>query len=129
MNPDPEVLHGQGFVLGMSLAILLFILELVRRRKIGERFSLLWIVVAVAMVLAATVGFPLLFKLAPLIGVVNPVTALFLLAFLGLTLLAIYFTIILTQLSHQNRILAQRVAHLEAFQAKAQDGSLDAGDL
>lgn len=115
MNPSAnDVLHGQGFVLAASLFFLAFVLELVRRRKIGERFSLLWIIVAVGMTLAASVGFPLLFKLAPLFGIVYPATALFLLAFLGLTFLSIYFTVILSQLSQQNRHLAQRVALLEA---------------
>lgn len=128
MNPEPEVLHGQAFVLGASLATLLFILELVRRRKIGERFSLLWIVIAVSMVLAATVGFPFLFKLGPLTGVVNPVTALFLLAFLGLMMLSMYFTVIVTKLSHQNRVLAQRIAHLENLQYETQNALADLSD-
>lgn len=114
MNPGNEILHGQGFVLIASLFFLAFILELVRRRKIGERFSLLWIVIAVGMCLAASVGFPILFRIAPLIGVVYPATALFLLAFLGLTCLSIYFTVILSQLHRQNRVLAQRIALLEA---------------
>lgn len=107
-------LHGQGFVIGASLFFLIFVLELVRRKKIGERFSLLWIVVAVGLCLTATAGFPLLFRLAPLIGIVYPSTALFLLAFLGLTFLSVYFTMLLTGLSHQNRVLAQRLALLEA---------------
>jgi hypothetical protein len=109
-----EVLHGQGFVVAASAFFLLLVLELVRRRKIGERFSLLWILIAVGMLLAATVAFPLLFRLAPLLGVVYPATALFLLAFLGLTVLSLYFTVILSQLHRQNCILAQRVALLEA---------------
>ena len=116
MPPQEEILNGQAFVLAASLFFLLVILELVRRKKIGERFSLLWITVAVGLTLAATVGFPLLFKIAPLIGIVYPATALFLLAFLGLTCLSIYFTIILSQLSHQNRVLAQRIALLERDQ-------------
>ncbi len=111
--PATETLHGQGFVLAASLFFLIVVLDLVRRRKIGERLSLLWILVAVGMLVAASAVFPLLFKLAPLLGIVYPATALFLLAFVGLTCLSIYFTVILSQLSHQNRILAQRVALLE----------------
>jgi hypothetical protein len=113
MNPEQQPLHGQAFVLVASLALLLFILELVRRKKIGERFSLLWILVALGMCVAASLGFPFLFRLAPVIGVVYPATALFLLAFLGLTFLSIYFTVHISQLSHQSRILAQKVALLE----------------
>lgn len=111
-----QVPHGQAFVLAGSVFFLLLILELVRRRKIGERFSLMWIGVAVAMCVAASIAYPLLFKLAPLIGIVYPPTALFLLAFLGLTVLSVYFTVILTRLSFQNRTLAQKVAHLERQQ-------------
>jgi len=113
MNPARDVVHGQAFVLVVSLGLLLFILELVRRRKIGERFSLLWILIAVGMCIAS-VGLPLLVRMAPLTGVVYPPTALFLLAFLGLTTLSIYFTVLLSRLSHQLRVLAQRVALLES---------------
>lgn len=128
MNPGAnDILHGQGFVLAASLFFLVFVLELVRRRKIGERFSLLWIIVAVGMTLAASVGFPLLFKLAPLFGIVYPATALFLLAFLGLTFLSIYFTVILSQLSQQNRTLAQRIALLEAERADEARGGSERG--
>ncbi len=128
MNPNgSDILHGQGFVLVASLFFLLFVLELVRRRKIGERFSLLWIIVAVAMTVAASVGFPLLFRLAPLLGIVYPATALFLLAFLGLTCLSIYFTVILSQLSQQNRLLAQKVALLEAQREDDAAAERDAG--
>lgn len=114
-----DVLHGQGFVVAASLFFLVFILELVRRKKITERFSLLWIVVALSMCLAATVGFPFLFRLAPLIGVVYPATALFLLAFFGLILLSIYLTVILSQLSQQNRVLAQKIALLNGDESRA----------
>jgi hypothetical protein len=108
-----ESIHGQGFVLVASLFLLGLILELVRRKKIGERYSLLWIIIAVGLCLSATVGLRILFAIAPRLGVVSPATGLFLLAFLGLTVLSVYFTVILTQLSEQNRMLAQRVAFLE----------------
>src|SRR5438445_8694438 len=113
MNPSDQPLHGQAFVVGASLFFLVFVIELVRRRKIGERLSLLWIMIAVGMVIAATVVFPLMFEIAPLIGVVYPASALFLLAFLGIVCLSLYFTVLLSQLGQQSRVLAQRVALLE----------------
>jgi hypothetical protein len=109
-----EKLHGQRIALVGAVLVVLLVLELVRRRKIGERFSLLWLLIALAMLLGATILFPLLFRLAPYFGIVDPVSAVFLLAFGGLVLLSLYFTVILTKLSQQNRILAQRVALLES---------------
>lgn len=125
---QPQVsqeLNGQGFVIVVSVLVLLAILELVRRHKIGERFSLLWLAIAAGLVLSATAAFPLLFSIAPLLGIVYPATALFLLAFLGLTGLCVYFTVILSQLSSQNRVLAQRVSLLEEEQASLRRDGAD----
>jgi hypothetical protein len=95
-----------------AVILLLVILELIRSRRLQERYALLWLLTAIViLVLSAWRG--LLAKLADLVGIAYPPSALFVLAsFFVLTVLLHYSTVI-SQLSDQNRILAQRLAILE----------------
>ncbi len=108
--------HGQTLIIVASLFFLLLTLELVRRRKIDERFSILWVVIAAGMLLLASVLYPVMLRLAPLTGIVYPPTALFLLAFVGVVFLCLYLTIVLSHLRLQNRKLAQEMALLSKRQ-------------
>jgi hypothetical protein len=107
-----------------AVILLLVILELIRSRRLQERYALLWLLTGIViLVLSAWRG--LLANLADLVGIAYPPSALFVLAsFFVLTVLLHYSTVI-SQLSDQNRILAQRLALLEhelRVQAEA-DGS------
>src|SRR5438046_7583688 len=95
-----------------ALLLLLVILELIRSRRLQERYALLWLLTGIViLVLSAWRG--LLANLADLVGIAYPPSALFVLAsFFVLTVLLHYSTVI-SQLSDQNRILAQRLALLE----------------
>jgi hypothetical protein len=95
-----------------ALILLLVILELIRSRRLQERYALLWLLTGIViLVLSAWRG--LLANLADLVGIAYPPSALFVLAsFFVLTVLLHYSTVI-SQLSDQNRILAQRLALLE----------------
>ena len=99
------------------LAALLFaglIIDLVRRRRLNERYSLLWLATG-AVVGAFAFIRPLQFGLAHLVGLYYPPvlilgTILFLL--LGITL---HQSVVLTRLEAQNRRLAQKLAILESY--------------
>jgi hypothetical protein len=95
-----------------AVILLLVILELIRSRRLQERYALLWLLTGIViLVLSAWRG--LLAKLSDLVGIAYPPSALFVLAsFFVLTVLLHYSTVI-SQLSDQNRILAQRLAILE----------------
>ena len=95
-----------------AVILLLVILELIRSRRLQERYALLWLLTGIViLVLSAWRG--LLANLADLVGIAYPPSALFVLAsFFVLTVLLHYSTVI-SQLSDQNRILAQRLALLE----------------
>ena len=118
-----EAPHGQGVIIGASLFFLLLTLELVRRRKIDERFSLLWVVVAAGMFAFSSIAYPVLLRLAPLTGIVYPPTALFLLAFLGLVALSMYLTVVISHLRLQNRKMAQDLALLHKRQQEFEQRS------
>jgi hypothetical protein len=95
-----------------SLALLLVVLELVRRRRLLERYALLWLFSAVALIALAAFQ-PLLNEIASLIGIEYPPSALFLIAFGFVLLLLLHFSVAVSRLSDQSKVLAQRLAIME----------------
>lgn len=95
-----------------GIALLLIVLELVRRRRLLERYALLWLLSSVVLLgLAVWRGF--LEDIANAIGVAYPPNALFLIAFLFILLLLLHFSVVVSRLADQTKILAQRLALLE----------------
>lgn len=95
-----------------SLALLLIVLELVRRRRLLERYALLWLVVGVALVvLGAWRG--LLTAVAGGLGISAPPNALFAVGLGFLVMLVLNFSVVISRLSDQTKVLAQRIALLE----------------
>lgn len=96
-----------------ALALLLGVLELVRRRRLLERYALLWLLSSLVMLgLAIWRGF--LEDIASAIGVAYPPNALFLIAFLSILLLLLHFSVVVSRLADQSKVLAQRLALLES---------------
>ena len=98
-------------VIAMAILICAVILELIRRKHLMERYAILWLTLGVTLlVLAAWKG--MLTTLSHAAGIYYPPAALFAVAFLFVLALLLHFSIVLSRLSDQNRILAQRVALL-----------------
>lgn len=96
-----------------SFGALIFILELVRRQKLREDYSLLWLVTAVVLLLLF-VSRPLLDQLAALIGVVTyPPAALFAVAIFFVLAILLHFSTVLTKLTRENKRIAQQMAILQ----------------
>lgn len=92
--------------------LLLFVLELVRRRRLLERYALLWLFSAVVLLgLASWRG--ALEELADLVGIAYPPNALFFVAFGFVLALLLHFSSAVSKQSDQIKVLAQRVALLE----------------
>ena len=96
---------------GASLAALLFVLELVRRRKLREEYSLLWLCTGLAM-LVVSAWRDLLHGLAAAFGIAYPPNLLFLLAALFSLFILLYFSTVITRLTQENKEIAQEVALL-----------------
>jgi hypothetical protein len=97
----------------LSAAVLLLVLlELVRRRRLLERYALLWLLSAL-VVLALSIWRGLLEDIAGLLGVAYPPNALFLIAFGFVLALLLHFSLAVSRLSDQSKVLAQRLALLE----------------
>ena len=99
--------------------LLLLVLELVRRRQLLERYALMWLFSGtVLLALAAWAG--LLEKIASAVGIRYPPSALFVIAFGFILLLLLHFSIAVSRLSDQSKVLAQRLALLEERVAEAE---------
>jgi hypothetical protein len=95
-----------------TLAIFVLILELVRRRRLVERYALLWMSAAIALLVLAiwTDGLEVI---SDLMGVSEPANAIFILAFGVAFLLLLNFSVATSRLSEETKILAQETARLE----------------
>jgi len=95
-----------------AIVLLAVIFELIRRRRLQERYALMWIVTGtVILVLALWRG--LLSKVADLVGIAYPPSALFVLAAFFILVVLLHYSTVISKLSDQNRMLAQRLALLE----------------
>jgi hypothetical protein len=95
-----------------ALVLLVVIFELIRSRRLQERYALLWLLTGlVIFVLAAWRG--LLGWLADLVGISYPPSALFVLASFFVLVVLLHYSTVISKLSEQNTILAQRLAILE----------------
>ena len=101
------------FVFVAAFGLLLLVLELVRRRALAEKYSLLWLIMAGA-ILVLTVARPALARIAHLLGIYYAPSALFVAGFVGLLVILLYFSSVITQLARQNRIAAQQLGILRA---------------
>jgi hypothetical protein len=95
-----------------SLGLLLLIVELVRRKKLAEGYSLVWLLTAIVL-LGLSMSRDSLNSLAALLGIFYPPSALFVVAFGFVLVILLNFSLLVSHLSQQNRELAQQVAILD----------------
>jgi hypothetical protein len=106
----------------VTVLIFLVILELVRRRRLVERYALLWMLAALGLVVLA-VWRDLLDVAADLLGIADPPNALFIVAFGVAFVLLLHFSVATSRLSEETKILAQEVARLDAELRRARAAS------
>jgi hypothetical protein len=104
--------HGQTLVFLITLAIFGLVMVLVLKRRITERFAILWMGISLLLLLLSSVGFRYIFKIAEVFGIPYPPSALFLIAIFGLTLLVIELFSWVSKLNERSRVLAQQLAIL-----------------
>lgn len=96
-----------------SLLLLLVVFELIRSRRLRERYALLWVLTGVVLlVLSAWRGG--LNTIAGWLGVETyPPAVLFAVASLFILAVLLHYSTVISKLTDQNVILAQRIALLE----------------
>lgn len=107
--------------------MLLGVLEMVRRRRLMERYALLWLLSGFVLLgLAAwRNGLQVISKA---VGIIYPPNALFFIAFTFVLLLLLHFSAAVSRLSDQAKVLAQRAALLEERLRRLERQDLDALD-
>ena len=88
------------------------VFELVRRRWLRERYALVWMAAALVLLVLA-IWKHLLSVISHAVGIATPSNALFLVAFAFVLLLLLHFSVSVSRLSDQTRVLAQRLALTE----------------
>ena len=90
----------------------LLVFELVRRRRLMERYALLWLFAA-AVLLGLAAWSDALNLLSDALGVAAGTSTLFAAGFGFVLVLMLHFSLVISRLADQNRVLAQRVAMLQ----------------
>jgi hypothetical protein len=109
----------QIVAIAVSALLLFGLFELVRQRRLLERYALLWMGSALAL-LVLSIWTGLLETLADAVGIYYAPSALFVFAFGFILILLLHFSIAVSRLADQNKVLAQQLALLEERQRQAE---------
>jgi hypothetical protein len=96
-----------------AVALILVVLELIRSRRLQERYALLWLLTGAVMLVLA-VWRDLLGLVAGAIGVHYPPSALFFVGAVFVLIVLLHYSTVISSLSEQSKVLAQKLALLEA---------------
>jgi len=99
--------------------LLLIVLELVRQRRFLERYALLWLFSALVL-LGLAIWRDALEAIADALGIIYPPNALFVIAGGFVLVLLLHFSLAVSRLSEQSKVLAQRQALLEERQRQVE---------
>jgi len=97
----------------LSVGLIILIFELVRRRKLREEYSWLWMLTGVVVFVLA-IWHNLLLSISRLLGIALPASTIFLLGVFFLILINLYFSVKISTLASQVKELTQKQAILES---------------
>jgi hypothetical protein len=95
-----------------SAGLFFLVFELVRRRRLMERYALLWLFSAI-VVLGLAVWKDLLEEVARAMGIFYAPSALFVIALGCISVMLLHFSLVISRLVDQSKVLAQRLGMLE----------------
>jgi hypothetical protein len=103
-----------------SLFLVMVVFELVRQRRLMERYSLLWMFAAL-IILLFSIFTGLLTSFSNAVGIATPSNALFGVALGFATFMLLHFSASISKLSDQNKVLAQKLATTEERLRRVED--------
>ena len=106
-------LRQKILAISLSVGLIILIFELVRRKKLREEYSWLWMLTGVAIFILA-IWYDLLIFITHFVGAVLPTSTLFFFGIFFLVLINLYFSVKVSTLSNQIKELAQKQALLES---------------
>jgi len=96
----------------VALGLLIFIIDIVRRRKLREEYAWLWVLVG-TIVLALSLWQDLLTAVTRLLGIQLPVNTVFFFGLLFIVFINLHFSVKISQLTDQVKRLNQEIALME----------------
>ena len=105
------LLQQKVIAIVLSVGVIVLIFELVRRKKLREEYSWLWMLTG-AVIFILAVWYDLLLFVTRLIGAA-PTSTLFFFGVFFLILINLYFSVKISKLTDQVKTLAQKLALLE----------------
>jgi hypothetical protein len=116
-------MNGYLFALLGALVTLAFMFELLRRRRLREKYAVLWISVAVVVIFGG--AFPrLLYWLANLVGIATPLNLVFFLAMLVLLVVSVQLSAEVSSLEREAQTLAEECALQRNRIERLEDGGV-----
>jgi hypothetical protein len=112
MSQDIDINRIQYVAIVGSVLFVVFIVELIRKKKLKESFSLLWLSISIIF-LIFSIWREGLAVVARYLGIHYPPSALFLFLLIGIIFILIQFSILISTLSEQNKVLAQELGLLK----------------
>ena len=103
----------QIIICGLSVVLFLITFELIRKEKLREEYSILWLFTGIAIFIFSLVPEFFLSKFFTRITGLYYLSAVVMIAFLFLLLIVLHFSVVISKLTSQNKDLAQRHALLE----------------
>ena len=94
-----------------SGSVFVLVIELIRRGRLKERYSLLWLFASGVLLVLSSSRY-MLELFSHMVGIYYAPSFLFLLAFLFLLLITLHFSVVISGLSEKNKQLAQELALL-----------------
>lgn len=111
----------QYFAIAGSIFLFIFIIELIRRRKIKVAYSLLWLFFSVAF-LILSFWRTAIDEIAQFMGIAYSPAAVLLILVMAIFLIMIQFSVIISKMSDQNKNLTQELGIIkELLQIKKQE--------
>ena len=107
-----DVSRLQIIAIIVTAGMFVLVFELVRQRRLLERYALLWLFSS-AVLLGLSIWRGALEELASAVGIFYAPSALFAVAFGFVLVLLLHFSLVISRLAEQTKVLAQRVGLLQ----------------
>ncbi len=102
-------IKAEIFLIIIAVFFSLFIFRQLKKKRLDEKYTLLWLLIAV-LIIALPILSPVLDKIAFLFGFYYPPNLLFVIVILVFLVKILYYSMELTKLNRQNHLFAQELA-------------------
>ena len=102
----------QIFFIIVVVAYLIFIIHLLKKKKLNLKYTLLWLIAGIVL-LIVTIFPDLMYSISNILGIKTPINSALILASMFIIVILITITSIVSGLNNNLRVLTQEVALLE----------------